>query len=264
MVAQRSLVRLLAAALFVAAPKAQAEESPVDTNHSPFRVHVPLDLGVSLGAMLIGALPRLLVNQTLRPWCGGSCNPADVNAFDRTAIGYHSAVALQVADAGFFTSMAIPFAADAIDVLATRPSDGILGGAKDWLVMGETLSITLAVNNVMSFIVRRPRPRAYDPSLTPAERDSPNNTLSFYSGHTAVSFAMATAYSRIFMERHPRSPLVAPVWIRTYLIATARFTLSWAERRRSAARDLSEEVELVLARRLLIELAGVHRTSCAR
>jgi hypothetical protein len=213
MLAQRSLVPLLAAALFVAVPTARAEEPPVDTNHSPFRIHVPLDLGISVGAMMIGALPRLFVNQTLRPWCGGSCNPADVNAFDRSVIGYHSAIALQVADAGFFVSMTLPFAAEAIDVLATHPSDGILGGAKDWLVMGETLSITLAANNVMSFIIRRPRPRAYDPSLTPAERASPNNALSFYSGHTAVSFAMATAYSRIFMERHPRSPLVAPVWM---------------------------------------------------
>ena len=74
---------------------------------------------------------------------------------------------------------------------------------------------------MLSFIVRRPRPRTYDPSISIAERKDPNEAFSFPSGHVAGSFAMATAYSRLFMMRHPNSPLIAPLWIGTYSLASA-------------------------------------------
>ncbi len=193
--------------------------TPEDPNHSPFRVNLPLDAGITAGAMVIGGLPRLFANETIRPWCGLNCKPSDVNPLDRTVIGHHSEVALQFSNAGFFTSMGLPFVLGAIDLLASHPSDGLAGTAKDDLVLLETLSLVLVTNNVFSFIIRRPRPRTYDTSLSDATRLEPNNAFSFPSGHTAASFAMATAYSRLYMIRHPHSPWIAPLWIGTYSLA---------------------------------------------
>ncbi|MFS8069545.1 MAG: phosphatase PAP2 family protein, partial [Byssovorax sp.] len=182
-------------------------------------MNVPLDIGITAGAMVLGGMPRLFADETIRPWCGLACKPSDVNALDRTVIGHHSYAALQTSNAGFFASMGLPFLLGAVDLFTSHPSDGALGMAKDDLVLAETLSIVLVTNNVFSFIIRRPRPRTYDTSLSDEERLLPNNSFSFPSGHKAASFAMATAYSRIYMLRHPRSPWIAPLWIGTYSLA---------------------------------------------
>lgn len=213
----------LVAALSVLAPRAaraEVPDPPPDPNRSPFKVNVPLDIGISVGSMVLGGMPRLFASETIRPWCGLDCDPADVNPLDRTVIGHHSNVALQLSNAGFFGSMALPFAFGAIDLLTSDPVDGFEGMAKDDLVLIETLSIVLVTNNVFSFIIRRPRPVTYDKSLSDEERLLPNNAFSFPSGHTSAAFAMATAYSRIYMLRHPESPWIAPLWIGTYSMAT--------------------------------------------
>lgn len=213
----------LVAALSTLVPRAAHAEvppEPIDPNHSPFRVNVPLDIGISVGSMVLGGMPRLFASEAIRPWCGLECDPADVNPLDRTVIGHHSKTALHISDAGFFSSMALPYAFGLIDALTSDPTDGFTGMAKDDLVLIETLSIVLVTNNVFSFIIRRPRPITYDKGVSDEERLLPNNTFSFPSGHTAASFAMATAYSRLYMMRHPDSPWIAPLWIGTYSLAT--------------------------------------------
>lgn len=198
---------------------AVAPPPALDSNHTPFHINAFADAGVTAGAMVLVGVPRLLAKETVRPWCQLDCNPEDVNAMDRTVIGHNSEVALQISNAGFYTSMGLPFLLSGIDLLSSQPSDGLAGTAADTLVLLETLSITLTANNLLSFVVRRPRPRTYDTNLSDEERMDPNNVFSFPSGHTSASFAMATAYSRIYMLRHPDSPGVIPVWLGTYSLA---------------------------------------------
>jgi membrane-associated phospholipid phosphatase len=214
------LFALVSSVAVVPSRAAHAQVAPeADPNRSPYEVNVPLDVGITLGAMILGGMPRLFAKETVRPWCGLSCDPADVNPIDRTVIGYHSDVALQFSNVGFFGSMLLPFAFGAIDRGTSSPVDGTTGMLKDDLVLLETLSIVLVTNNVFSFIIRRPRPMVYDKNLTDEERLEPNNIFSYPSGHTAVAFGMATAYSRIYMQRHPGSGWVAPLWIGGYALA---------------------------------------------
>ena len=199
---------------------APAQESEADDpNHSPFRVNAIADGGISAGAMILIGAPRLLASETVRPWCGLACDPKDVNALDRTAIGNNHRWALALSDAGFIASIAAPFVFATIDVLTSHPTDGAAGYFADQLILLETLSITLTANNLLSFVVQRPRPLTYDTNRSDAERLDPNNVFSFPSGHTSASFAMATAYSRIYMLRHPKSPAVVPMWIGSYSLA---------------------------------------------
>jgi membrane-associated phospholipid phosphatase len=183
-------------------------------------VNAIIDTGVTVGSMILLGAPRLFANETVRPWCGLECDPNDVNPLDRTVIGNNYRWALRVSDAGFISSMALPFTFGALDLLTSNPSDGFAGYATDVLVLAETLSITLTANNLLSFVVRRPRPHTYNTRLSDEERLEPNNAFSFPSGHTSASFAMATAYSRLYMLRHPNSPGVVPMWLGTYAVAS--------------------------------------------
>jgi hypothetical protein len=64
-------VGLLVAALLVLAPRAAHAEVPdptPDPNRSPFQVNVPLDIGISVGSMVLGGIPRLFAKETIRPW----------------------------------------------------------------------------------------------------------------------------------------------------------------------------------------------------
>ena len=59
-------------------------------------------------------------------------------------------------------------------------------------------------------------------SVSSASRDA---SLSFYSGHSATAFAMATATSRIFMLRHPDSDWVVPLWLGSEALAATTAVL---------------------------------------
>ena len=207
--------RLITAILLLSVVPAQAE----DHNRSPYEVNIALDLGISAGGLIIFVAPRLFIDEYVQPSCGLDCNKDDVNPFDRTVIGNYSTTARTLSDIGAAATWALPHVFGAIDVLVSEPTDGWLGYGKDTLVILETLSLTICVDNLLNFVIRRPRPLVYDENISDERRLRGDAALSFPSGHAAGAFAMATAYSRLFMKRHPDSPLVIPMWIGTYSLA---------------------------------------------
>jgi hypothetical protein len=62
-----------------------------------------------------------------------------------------------------------------------------------------------AVQDIVRRAVRRPRPYMYTPGLNPTQREGPEASLSFFSGHTSGTFAMATATAMTYSLRHPGS-----------------------------------------------------------
>jgi membrane-associated phospholipid phosphatase len=180
-----------------------------------------VDAPVLIAGIAAAALPARLNGELEGPDCNGPCDPSDVNALDRTVIGYDSHGARTASDALLAAGIALPFALDIADVALSAPADGASGLAADVLVLAETLTIDVGVTNIVKYAARRPRPFAYDGGSTPAERADPDASFSFWSGHTSTAFAMATSYSYLFMLRHPGSPLVAPCWIVMELMAAA-------------------------------------------
>ncbi|MFO0588211.1 MAG: phosphatase PAP2 family protein [Polyangiaceae bacterium] len=190
---------------------------PAADQLGPFDVRWQVDAPVTLTTFLIGAVPYLFPKELAGPHCGLACDPNDVNALDRTVIGNHAPWANDVSNYLLYGSVAYPLLFDFLDVTITGPRDreSYAGFGRDTLVMGEVLSVNLALNTVVKFAVARPRPLVYDPTFSDAERLNPDSGLSFFSGHSSTTFAMATAYSYLFTLRHPNSPLVAPMWILT-------------------------------------------------
>ncbi len=213
--------------LLIAMPEsslAADEEVPLEEgfyrpNQSPYRVNLVLDIGVILVGTAVMSIPRMMVNDGPGPSCGLDCNPGDINAFDRATMAEGSQTAGDVSDIVMFSFIPLMFVFDAIDVGVSKPHDGWRGFGIDLLVLLETMSLTLNVNGLVAMIVRRPRPYVYDKSDSDEFRTEGEAAMSFYSGHTSVVFALATAYSRLFMLRHPDSPLIAPIWLFTYAAA---------------------------------------------
>jgi membrane-associated phospholipid phosphatase len=208
----------LTATLALLAPAARAE---TPSNVTPYEVDPTVEIPVTVVAFALAGAPRLWVGKLIDgPDCGLECDPRSVNPLDRTVIGLRSQTAAHVSDAAFISSMLLPHALGALDALLADAHDGLDGYATDTLILLETLTWTLAINNAFNMAVQRPRPIAYDASIDADIRTDANQALSFFSGHTSASFAMATAYSRLFMQRHPDSPAVLPVWLGSHALAT--------------------------------------------
>ncbi len=201
------------------AKESSAEERFYRPNQSPYRVKPALELTlIVIGGVAIN-VPRLMVNENRGPWCGLECDVKDVNALDRKTMTSGSQTAADVSDYLMFGFLPLTFVFDAIDVGVSKPLDGWRGFGADALVLLETMGVTLYVNGLVAMIVRRPRPYVYRESESDDFRQEGEAAMSFYSGHTSIVFAAATAYSRLFMLRHPDSKLIAPVWIFTHGIA---------------------------------------------
>lgn len=182
-----------------------------------------VDLPLIAASGLAGLTPELFKGELSPPYCGLACDRANLNPLDRAVVGNRSVVARHLSDGLVSTSIALPYVLDTVDVLVSGQRG--LGWLKDVTVLTEVLVVNFALNNVVKFAVSRPRPLVYDAGYAEEERLDPDAALSFYSGHSSTAFAMATAYSYLFMQRHPRSPLVVPVWIVTEGIAATTAAL---------------------------------------
>lgn len=218
----RPLPVVLLASLVFAVPSVAFGDAPPPAfthDESPYQLRLDVDIAaVVLGAVLWGGTS--LIGTTPPPaYCGTSttpaCNPRSLNAFDRLALGHSSAAARTAADIISF----VPILYLAIDI-----GDVGLRHWKTYLtdlwVFAEVLGWNGAFQDIVRRAVRRPRPFLYTPGLYPSERDSPEASFSFYSGHTAFAFAIATTAAYTFTLRHPNWWVRWLVWPSLMLVAS--------------------------------------------
>jgi len=198
---------------------AVADPGVAPPTRSPFEVDLAVDLPVMAITAVIAGAPVVLMDELSGPHCGPVCDRGSLNPFDRTVVGFRSDGAGVAANVMVGSAIALPFVFNLIDVAVSDTADGWSGWATDVMVLGETALVSNALFQVTKFAVRRPRPYAYEPHVSAAERAQADAAMSFYSGHTANAFAMATAYSYLFMKRHPDSWMVIPNWLGTHLLA---------------------------------------------
>jgi len=95
--------------------------------------------------------------------------------------------------------------------------EGALDGTsgRRLLVYGETLAVSLLLNNATKYLVGRPRPYVYsdDPRVRAyAERAGKDSRLSFYSGHASTTFAASVAGSYLLAQAATDAHARAAVW----------------------------------------------------
>lgn len=181
--------------------------------HVPkLRMRRPIDLSVTgVGAALwIGseAFKADIVSSSCN-WCDRDASGAStLNGFDagvRDALRWHDT---NLANAlsnvtGFALAPAVAFGLTAV----VANHDGrVREWADDALIIAETTALSVDLNQLVKFAVMRERPFVH--ALPAAERphtaNPADNNLSFYSGHTTLTFTLAVAAGTVATLRQYR------------------------------------------------------------
>lgn len=209
---------MVVAALALCALPARAAEPQL-------ALDLPVDLGVTGVGFLLGGSATLFEEELSHAPCAGLCDRSEIAlGLDRSVVGNHSVAARSWSD-GLITGLTVaPLLLVAVDH-GWQSGDARDALLTDAVLLAETASVNLALNTVVKHAVGRKRPLTYDASWSDADRSSADASLSFYSGHSATAFAMATATSRIFMIRHPDSDWVLPLWLGSEALAATTAVL---------------------------------------
>jgi membrane-associated phospholipid phosphatase len=192
----RRLIALAAAALplCLAGAPAAAQEGP---QSNALRWSPVLDL-----TMAAGGADVWLATETLKPYLAPSrCRWCDVGPLDasvRDALVWRDTASADTLSnvTGFFL---MPLAAVGLDALAAA-HDGVRGNVgEDTVLIAEAGVVAANVTQLTKMLVGRERPFVH--ALSPDRRrltDQPSdNNFSFFSGHTAEAFALATAWGTV-------------------------------------------------------------------
>jgi membrane-associated phospholipid phosphatase len=178
---------------------AAAQDRPAAA--SPYDVDFTTDGAIVAGAAALWLFTPLLGPEVIRPVC--PCRSSDVAPFDRFPIGRKSDFADQLSNAAEVAVIAGPLLLDAFDVRGSGGS--VRGYAEDMMVLAQVVAVNGALNQMVKFAMRRPRPTVYDVPASTPEITSAGSYQAFYSGHTSTAFAAGMAYATTFALRHPDS-----------------------------------------------------------
>ena len=175
----------------------------------------PVVLGVGAAAWLTSELLKSSLVPSRCRWC-------DVGALDldtRRALVWPSTSTADVASSVIAFGLAPASAAVTLGLAANHDHAFARDIVGDVVVVGEATVLAVDLDQLTKFIVARERPFAYE--LGSGERAhpaSPDDHLSFFSGHTTATFALAAAAGTVATMRAYRwAPLT---WIAGGALAT--------------------------------------------
>ena len=207
----------LLAALLATLWSAPAAGTPQEHDAGPLSVNLAIDLPLLIGAGTLGGSLFALREQLVTDRCAPNCDAQHVNSLDRSTLGDYRPGAATAGDILIAVNLSLPVAFDfAYQRAVGAPWSDFLS---DGLIVSETLAINMALHQLVRIPTQRPRPFAYRTDLDPARAERAETYLSFYSGHTANSFAVATASSYLFSTRYPKSSWRIPLWTVTHGLA---------------------------------------------
>jgi membrane-associated phospholipid phosphatase len=216
-----ALFAITSCALNALPADASAQEQPIRA----LRYDLGADLSVSIGSTLFivaAEYEKAFLTPAACRVCERDPNGKDtLNKFDAF---FHQELAVpdpnvpnQVSNiTGFVLTPTLTLGA--LSGIATRDKVS-RGSPADFLITYEATSIAVVIDEVTKLIVARERPDLHfsADSLTTAPHP-PDSRLSFYSGHTTLTFAIATAAGTVAtMRNYTQAPLV---WITGMSLAT--------------------------------------------
>jgi membrane-associated phospholipid phosphatase len=224
---------MFAFALTLALGAAAATEAPAPRRPATLRWEPRVDLPVT-GALLAGWVGTELAKPALAP---AACRWCEPNAFD-TAVRRAFNPSLSpsasgvgpVATASDLTGfVGLPLTMLGLDALLSWRDGTLLETMPvDVVLVAEATFGALAVTQLTKFLVARARPYSIDAGadLLAGGRDPNDARLSFFSGHTSFSFALATSAATVMTLRGYRHAWVA--WVVGMPLAAATAVLRLA------------------------------------
>jgi membrane-associated phospholipid phosphatase len=202
-----------------------ASQPVIQKSSTALRYDLPLDLTITLsGATALVTLQLLApkIAPTTCHWCDRNSDGTNsLNGFDasiRSALRWSNPSAANTASNVFSYALA-PLSGIGIGAAIAWRDDRMAEFPLDLLVVAEAAVIALDVNQVAKLAFARERPDIH--ARTPADRaahHSVEDNLSFYSGHTTLSFALAASAGTVAsMRRHRLAPVM---WVAGMVLAT--------------------------------------------
>ncbi len=147
-----------------------------------------------LGIGVVLASARLV--RTQPAYCAPQCNPADLNALDRTTAGFWSVGWSTASDLSLYAIMG----GSALTLLV---DEGPAPALNDAVVVAESALTATGLASVVTLAAGRPRPFVFGDKAPLEQRNSADGGLSFLSSHTAVGFALVTSLFVTERRLHP-------------------------------------------------------------
>lgn len=200
---RRALPPSLAVALTLAVAAGLPGPARADGPH-PLRGDDRADLALTGSAAALWLGGELLKDDLAPARCRFcDANALDVWARDRLVLD-DATRAARASDVLAFALM--PAAAAAHQLLAARAAGDGAEGWRDALYVAEAASISMALNQVVKLAVGRQRPFVrYGNYAAGTRRGDADDNLSFYSGHAALAFSLASAAGTVSTLRGYRS-----------------------------------------------------------
>ena len=183
-----------------------------ETTSSLVDVELAVELPLTLAAGLLAGSLALLKDELVQDRCWPHCDQSALNALDRPFAGRFDQTAAVAGDVLVGVNLALPHLFGLLDLATAEQPEGAVGFGEDTLILAETLALTALTHQLVAFAAQRPRPFTHGERAGEERLAGANAYLSFYSGHTANSFAMATAYATLYGLRHPRSRWRGALW----------------------------------------------------
>jgi membrane-associated phospholipid phosphatase len=186
----------LALGLLLAASPAAAADAPY-----PIRYDVAWDAGVTAAAAAVWVGTEL-AKPSLAPARCRWCEPGPLDAAAREEVVWRApARALRISDVLAFGLLPAGIAAHQL-AAAGRGGD-VEAGLVDLLVVAEATALTADLTQLAKFASGRRRPGALHGAAGRAA--TPDDDLSFFSGHTSVAFSLAASAGTVSTLRGYRS-----------------------------------------------------------
>lgn len=204
------------------AVQSAASPSPAAYSDSVFRYDLRVDVPITVVGIAAWATTEALkpqIGPTVCRWCDRAADGTDtLNGLDagvrRLLVSGNKGVPDQISNVTAFGMM--PVLMVGLGALSNYSQGSAKQGLIDLLLVAEATALAVDVNQLVKYAVGRERPFVHvlpesEKSLVPNAAD---NNVSFYSGHTTLTFALATATGTVASLRGYRlAPLIWAIGI---------------------------------------------------
>jgi membrane-associated phospholipid phosphatase len=195
---RRAVPLVLAAAVLSVAP------SPARAQPQSLQYDLRVDGAIALGTWALYGGSEL-AKGSLAPSTCRWCEPGSLDASVREALVWGSIEHAQTAS-DVLAFAVIPVGMATHQLLAARSAGDTNAGWVDILLVAEAAGIAMDVNQLVKFSVGRQRPFVHYGNWSEASREpDPDDNLSFYSGHSTFTFAVAAAAGTVSSMRGYKS-----------------------------------------------------------
>ena len=191
---------------------------------SPLRYRIGWqDIAVTGSSVLVTAIPSLYAAQLPHATCV-PCDPSHLWGVDRSFVGETRNAVARISDATQLAALV----GGGVLLVHSHDADPARARWEDLAVYAQALSVNSALTAWSKVLFQRPRPPRYTPNA--ANYAGVDEGLSFPSGHTAMTFTAAAAYTSMLSRRHQAGSHKAGIAL-MFAVATATGVLRVAAHR---------------------------------